>query len=994
MSRFSLPRLLVVAATLCGMQSRGAAAQNTMMLSSDAITLRSDSVVRAKSPRAGDSRRTPARTDDPTGSRRDVAEPTRVTLTPVTVSGKPGSLEVVGVPIPLEFKSTDTLRYQIIPDAGVRLVGRTQGTFVVRAPRPSSLMITVSAPTSAAAGRRRVAVALFEGQAGATPLEVPIEMTVIPIRRVEVTVIDQLIGARRGDVATIRYRAVNFGNVADSVTVTGELPTGWRVANAGEQSLRLPVRVARDGSLRIWIPPQAAPGTSMIRIVASSQGAIVAAVDARVEVENPNAISAQQGPRLTLGSAFSGLSDGATSSAYIASLEGQLSDSVTISGRAAWRPGMSATSAGTDLALIRLGVPVVPPSIAISSPAFRLGLGLTGGALSDLTGSYLSGTGVSAGSRLGEWKLSGIVARPYSYGARSLDSSAAGAFANGRVERALGSGEISVTATHLSDPSVARQLDAASVGASFNATALGDLTSELGYRRYESGEGLGWSAELRRQTENGSLSFRTVHAPGGAQAYARATDDLSAAASRRFADWFSLNGAYWKSGDASSVFGSSGGSGWNAGPTFSSRALGANLSLQARGSSIDVTGQTGSFGNSETQGTALLDVHHGAFFANAAGSVGRISRTLSAAESDLPALTGTSTDIRGSLGTLFSTGTVQVDASTQGYGGSADIIPRRNTIGARAEHIAIPIGYRMRVYAGAAVERLGFSAGGGSPVSSRFSLNVPLGFGFDVTASAERNPFLSSLLSGSRGGWMTAIRIDHSQYLPRLVSPGVTHRVYRDINGNGIRDRGEVGFAGLVVRCGSRSVATDRDGRFKCDATEMAYVDPRSLPAGWIAPGIRRERTATGDIGLVAVTAVRLHIDLVDVDTLRVRRSELEKLVVIARDTANQPWLARDLGNGEVVFDALPPGRYTVDVDASAIEEPLKMRGRPDFIVGEGALAELRVVLTGRTVKVRMLPPTQSGGGAGGAAAGAGSDSTEAGRGRASVRSSSKEHLP
>jgi hypothetical protein len=46
----------------------------------------------------------------------------------------------------------------------------------------------------------------------------------------------------------------------------------------------------------------------------------------------------------------------------------------------------------------------------------------------------------------------------------------------------------------------------------------------------------------------------------------------------------------------------------------------------------------------------------------------------------------------------------------------------------------------------------------------------------------------------------------------------------------------------------------------------------------------------------------------------------------VARDTANQPWLARDLGSGEFVFDALPPGRYTVDVDVSGIEEPLKMR--------------------------------------------------------------------
>src|SRR4029079_4427353 len=117
----------------------------------------------------------------------------------------------------------------------------------------------------------------------------------------------------------------------------------------------------------------------------------------------------------------------------------------------------------------------------------------------------------------------------------------------------------------------------------------------------------------------------------------------------------------------------------------------------------------------------------------------------------------------------------------------------------------------------------------------------------------------------------------------------------------------------------------------------------------------------------------------------------LEKLVVVARDTANQPWLARALGNGEVVFDALPPGRYTVDVDASAIEEPLKVRGRPDFIVGEGGVSELRVVLTGRSVKIRTLPPTQSSGGSG-SSGGISSDSTTTARARGGMRSSSKEN--
>jgi hypothetical protein len=404
-----------------------------------------------------------------------------------------------------------------------------------------------------------------------------------------------------------------------------------------------------------------------------------------------------------------------------------------------------------DLALMRLGVPMVPASLSLTSPAFRLGLGLTGGALSDLTGSYLSGTGISLGSRLGEWKMSGVAARPYIYGSNPVDTGAKGELANARVEHPIGSGNLSITATHISDPGIARRLDAGSVGASFEGTAIGDLTSEMGYRRYSAGAGLGWSAELRRQTENGSFSVRTLHAPGGAIAYARATDDMSAAASRRFGDWLSFSGAYWRSGDGSSVFGSSSGSGWNAGPTFSSHSLGTNLSLQARGSSIGVIGQQGSFGNGESQLAALLDVHRGLLFANGSGSLGRVSRTVNTTTENLPSLDGSSSELRGSLGAMVASGTFQVDGGTQGYSGEAGILPGEIPSRSRRD-IAIPVTERMRVH-GAVVERMGFSVGGESPISTRFSLTAPSRF--RVRAHGERRaesiPF--RLCHGGRGGW-------------------------------------------------------------------------------------------------------------------------------------------------------------------------------------------------------------------------------------------------
>src|SRR4029079_8497107 len=125
--------------------------------------------------------------------------------------------------------------------------------------RPASLMVTVSAPSTSASGRMRVASAEFDGPAGTPALDLPIEMTVLAVRRVEVTVVDQMIGARRGDGVVVRYRAVNFGNVEDSVRFTAELPTGWRLG--GATTAVLPLRGAADGSLRIWVPQEGAPGT-------------------------------------------------------------------------------------------------------------------------------------------------------------------------------------------------------------------------------------------------------------------------------------------------------------------------------------------------------------------------------------------------------------------------------------------------------------------------------------------------------------------------------------------------------------------------------------------------------------------------------------------------------------------------------------------------------------------------------------------------------------
>ena len=277
----------------------------------------------------------------------------------------------------------------------------------------------------------------------------------------------------------------------------------------------------------------------------------------------------------------------------------------------------------------------------------------------------------------------------------SMEASSRALESGGRV----GDAKMFITAAHLDNPFEHRKLDAASMGASFDGGMLDGLSSEVGYRRAASVAGLGWSSELRRQGEDGSFSVRAVYAPGGMRAYARATNELSASGSRRLADWVTLNGSYWQSGDRSGTIGSSDGGGWSFGPSFSIPSIGTRLTLQGRSTSLDVSGDGGHFGSAETQASAILGVRRGMLFFDGSGSVGQISRSISALDNDLPALTGTSADLRGSFGASIVGGSVRFELGTQQYSGGASVMPQRTSVALRAEHIAIPVMERLRVYA-------------------------------------------------------------------------------------------------------------------------------------------------------------------------------------------------------------------------------------------------------------------------------------------------------
>jgi hypothetical protein len=76
---------------------------------------------------------------------------------------------------------------------------------------------------------------------------------------------------------------------------------------------------------------------------------------------------------------------------------------------------------------------------------------------------------------------------------------------------------------------------------------------------------------------------------------------------------------------------------------------------------------------------------------------------------------------------------------------------------------------------------------------------------------------------------------------PSLERSGVSGRVFRDDNGNGVRDPGEPGLAGVRVRVGTASAVSDSDGTFRVwDVVPFepvsVTIDSLSLPSPLLVP--------------------------------------------------------------------------------------------------------------------------------------------------------------
>ena len=192
----------------------------------------------------------------------------------------------------------------------------------------------------------------------------------------------------------------------------------------------------------------------------------------------------------------------------------------------------------------------------------------------------------------------------------------------------------------------------------------------------------------------------------------------------------------------------------------------------------------------------------------------------------------------------------------------------------------------------AAAEHLGGSIEAAKSLMIRAGMEVDLPLSATVRMSAERNPYV--VPGAGASDWIYVFGISRAFGLPRLSGGGTRGTVYRDVNGNGKRDGGEPGFAGVMLKRGSEVAVTDNRGSFHLMGNEREpyELDARSLPLGWIAPSTVVS-PATRSIGAVALSPIEVELVLDPADSSRVSRAHLIDLVVTLRDSTGRQWMSR-----------------------------------------------------------------------------------------------------
>lgn len=858
------------------------------------------------------------------GSRSESASDVEITLPSVTVAGAPRSYQVVSVPVPDAFARVMKLEVEVIP----------RGDFVVLGPRTRSLGastrgrvgITIGIPASALAGRFAAAEARFSSPASPT-LIVPIEIDVNLVRQILLRPGSAPINAQAGSDVILPFEIVNTGNAVETIQAELSLPVGWASRDVRQTPMVINPGQSIKRRVRLEIPALSSTGSSFVRVDLREKGEVLDSKTMTVEVFNSGSIGSKTGPLVT--SAFSHAADenGRPNSLFTLSAVGALYDSVRIDARMS---SGSAIGGAASNAFARIGSYQSSASVVLSAPSGQLSLGNTGTSFSDLTGLYPYGQGALVRVQNAKWNL-------MSLGALSMAPSGSNErkpMFGLRGERNFGDLLLNSSITHLADAGLSpRRLDAFGVGAAMPALFGSTLKAEVAERRFLGGSGFGWSSELVRTNAESSEQLRVTHAPGGSDAYARATNELVANVSERLTSRATVSASAWRTTDVTSVFTGIKSNGFSVRPQYAIRQA-TTIAIEMRSYLFDATSRPGvasvggGFGTNERQVGISFSSYLRQYYVNSSAYLGTVTRTVApVGQATLSSRTPRNYWAT-NAGWSGPGGLVELQTRIEQTRDVGGFVNQQSLIGIRGEQVVLP--WFGGIRGEGELQRVnGF--GGDNTAIMRAGVAIPLINGFALRIDAERNSIFHS--TSGRVPWIFGARFEHSMTMPMLRTPGSSGYVYEDLNGNQRRDSGEPGVAGAMVRRGSETAVADASGKYRVsgDQTKPVTIDEASLPEGWAPSG-----PSTGDLSVTLSTSAAVELVVAPRSGVSAVVVDLSKAHVIARDSAGREWAARMTGPATATFESLPIGTYKLEFDLSELSEPLVPRAPLPLLVVSG----------------------------------------------------------
>lgn len=890
-------------------------------------------------------------------------------LPPFSVPGAPRSLVSLAVPVPSGVDLSRPVAYRVERSGFAEVLGRLEGQ--VGGVNPGitrgQILLTVRVPADARVGLLDVADVIFTDADGRVVL-LPIVLRVPAVRAVRLMMPPAIADLQAGDRIELVFQLVNDGNAPERVAVEFDAPSGWPVRSSRTPVTTVAAFETIEVSLRLQVPVGVNGGEvsvpARIREVASLDSTVIASGFARLSIAAPEF----RAPGLEL-VPFAAASTSALGSSFATGfrLQGPVADGVRMTLDVQPRP---IGSPGSFSGLAAVGAFTQPIQLHLSGNRWSATAGNASGSVAALSGAFVNGDGVRGYLRLGtDGDIGVVAARPL------LSSGRDGEMLSLQSTWRRGASRIAASVSHFQERNaglVVRDLSA--VAAEWSAPDFGawDLMAGGALRRSVFGSGLGLNARARREYARGSLSAHVTFSPGGSESYANATLTAGADFTRQMTNRWVVDGSASQWADRSTAVGAMRSRSIALGNRYSVDAR-TTLSLRATSNRLDVEsrGAIGGFGSEDfgleggvtrqLGGLNLSATSRVAFLERSTALFGGRESVIRVPQQHHALQVNT---LLGSLGSV-------------GFGGGRTLTDQGAGIPAAMDNVFAsftgnprPLGvHRLSLNARAAY--MGASGQGGGLITTLGAAFRSVG-GWELLSSVERNELLRTPTGRANLFFSLRVSATAEVLVPRALLK-VAGVVFNDVNDNGLRDAGESGVAGVVLRVDGVRVVSEADGTYRVPANIRGEVrlDPMGLPHGYVqraaSASARRER---GDIALRQTGSLTLEINLVaDRDGVR-PQVDVSKVDVWLTDASGMEWVGRSDVSGEVIFDNIPAGRYSFRFDFSRVGEPL--RGEDGALVEVAPNTSRHVTVTLRTRAVRLIePPGRGGTGRGGRGGGA-----------------------